>query len=320
MKVRSVVSLGAIAAVLLLGIGYMTFGVLGYQPFERSTTVVVLMTNSGGLNNGSAVLLSGARVGEVDSVVRSADGVRVTVRFSDRYDIPASSAIVIENLSALGEPYIDFAPGNELSPPHLSDGQTIDARTVDPPRTIPEMSARLVTLLDQLDPEALGSLIDTVEKATAGTESEISRLERSTTLLAATLMSHEPQLRSLLTDLQWLGGDMGWLGPSLESAGPELTEVGLGLSDVVVAQSKLSSIGNPATDYTTDGGLVPFLQQLTTLLAEIGPSFAELVPVLQPLTAAALDTMPALDVSALVTQAATAVGDGSALQLQITVN
>jgi phospholipid/cholesterol/gamma-HCH transport system substrate-binding protein len=320
LKLRSVLSLGAIAAVSLLGVGYMTFGVLGYQPFERQTTVVMLVTNSGGLNVGSPVLLSGARVGEVASVGKSVNGVRIAVSFSARYEIPASSTIKIENLSALGEPYVNFAPSRDTSSPYLSDHQIIDARSVDPPRTIPEMSTRLVELLDQFDPEALGSLIDTIDRATAGTGSEIPRLERSTKLLAATLISREPQIRSLLNDLQSLGGDMSWLGPSLTTAGPELAKVGAGLIDAVNAQSKLAEIGSPATDYTTDGGLVPFLQELTTLLAEIGPAIAELTPVLQPLAAEIVDSSAALDVSALISQAVSAVGDGSAIHLQIDLN
>ncbi|WP_278263068.1 MlaD family protein [Nocardia sp. AG03] len=294
-------SLTAIAAVLVFGVAYMSLGVLRLGPRLGYRTAELALDETGGLGPHAPVLLAGVRVGEVESVRRQADGVRVRLRVEDRYRIPLSGTVRIEQLSALGEPYVAFAPESGDGP-YLEDGQVIPADRVHPPMTVTALSARLVTLLDQLDPAAIARLVGTVDQALAGTDTAVRTLRRSSTLLAATLLSRTATIRQLLADMQALGGDMAWLGPSLGSAGPNFGEFGVTLSAIVESGSALVE-SRPLDDYFTGDGLVPFLDRLTTLITEIGPSLAPLEQVLGPVVADAVRRTPVIDISTLITQA-----------------
>ncbi|WP_336082944.1 MlaD family protein [Nocardia sp. SSK8] len=301
MTARAGISLAAIAAVLVFGVAYMSLGVLRLDPRIGYRTAELALDEAGGLAPNAPVLLAGVQVGRIDSVRRQADGVRVRLRVDDRYRIPLSGTVRIEQLSALGEPYVVFAPESGEGP-YLEDGQVVPADRVQLPMTVTALSARLVTLLEQLRPEAIARLVDTVDRALAGTDTVMPTLRRSATLLAATLLSRTATIRQLLADVQALGGDMAWLGPSLGSAGPNFGEFGVTLSAIVESGSALVE-SRPLDDYFTGDGLVPFLDRLTALITEIGPSLAPLEQVLGPVVADAMHRAPVLDISALISQA-----------------
>ncbi|WP_249358170.1 MlaD family protein [Nocardia cyriacigeorgica] len=100
MNVRAIVSLSAIAAVLVLGVGYMTIGVLHLDPRRSYLTVDLHLRNSGGLGVNAPVLLNGIQVGRTQQVHRQAEDVVVRLRIDERYRIPVSSSVRVEQLSA----------------------------------------------------------------------------------------------------------------------------------------------------------------------------------------------------------------------------
>ncbi|WP_280425802.1 MlaD family protein [Nocardia carnea] len=316
MNLRATVSLSAIAAVLVLGIGYMTIGVLHLDPRRSYLTVDLHLHNSGGLGVNAPVLLNGIQVGRAQEVRKQAGDVLVRLRIDKRYHIPISSRVRVEQLSALGEPYIEFAPPDRTGP-YLADGQRIPTELVHVPVTITALSARFVDLLNQLHPQTIASLVDTFDRALSGTDSAMQTLQRSTTLLAATLLSRTNSMRRLFADIQALGGNIEWLGPSLTSSGPELGEFGTSLSNVVQQASALVE-SRPVSDYFTGDGLTPFLGRLTDFLNKIGPGVAPLAPVLQPVVTDSLNRAPRLDISALIDQSLHGIGPDGTLHFRIT--
>ena len=142
-------------------------------------------------------------------------------------------------------------------------------------------------------------------------------LQRSTTLLAATVLSRTDAIRRLFSDIQALGGNIDWLGPSLTSGGPQLGEFGQALGDIVQQASGLVE-RRPVADYFTGDGLTPFLSNLTAFLNKIGPSVAPLAPVLSPVVTNAVDKTPRLDISALIDQALHGVDPDGTLHFRIT--
>ncbi|MEU1981082.1 MlaD family protein [Nocardia sp. NPDC019395] len=316
MNMRATLSLSAIAAVLVLGIGYMTIGVLHLDPRRNYLTVDLHLPNSGGLGVNAPVLLNGIQVGRTEQVRKQAEDVLVRLRIDERYHIPASSTVRVEQLSALGEPYIEFAPLDGAGP-YLADGQSIPAELVYVPVTITALSARFVELLDQLQPQTIAHLVDTFDRALSGTDAAVQTLQRSTTLLAATLLSRTGTMRQLFADIQALGGNIEWLGPSLSTSGPELGEFGTSLSNVVQQASALVE-SRPVSDYFTGDGLTPFLGRLTDFLNKIGPNVAPLAPVLQPVVTDSLDRAPQLDISALIEQSLHGIDPDGTLHFRIT--
>lgn len=314
---RSIVSLGAIAAVFVFGASYLTFGVVRVEWFRHYTHATLTVPNSGGLQPNSPVLLSGVRVGRITAVETVDHAVRVALQVDDNYRIPISSMVRIENLSALGEPYLQFAPTG-TGGPYLTDGARIDTHQVALPLSIPDMAAAATDLLGQLDPQLVQDLVHTFSEGMSSTEAVLPQLKRSTDLLAATLLARLPQLRTMLIDLQTIGADMAWLGPSLEAGAPQWGRFGGKVREVVDALEKLMRGNGFPDDYLTDTGLVPFLHQFSSRLDSIGPELQPLVPMLAPLAATADGALRGLDLSALITQALNSTSDGAA-RLQIAV-
>ncbi|WP_433561193.1 MlaD family protein [Nocardia sp. CA-151230] len=322
MKRESVASLGAIAAVFALGAGYLTVDVVRVDWVHDYTRVSMALPNSGGLLPKSPVLYRGVRVGDVTAVTTAGRGVVVNLRIEHGYRLPVSSAVVIERLSALGEPYLDFRPGTGAGAPYLADGQRIAADQVRLPVSIPQVADTLTRLLEQFDPQALGELVSTLSQGLAGTEQIIPELGRSTGLLAATLLSRSDKLRGLLEQFQRLGADIDWAGPAFTESGPFWGQYGGKLREIVDVVEKL--VRNPEggtmpDDYVGGDGLVPFLNRIIAFLKENGPELRQLAPALRPMAESATAAAGQLDLSGLITQALHGTADDGAVQLRITV-
>ncbi|WP_231386845.1 MlaD family protein [Nocardia sp. BMG111209] len=315
MTARGTSSLVAIAVILILGIGYMCVGVLHLDPRRSFISAQLDLPDSGGLGPNAPVLLDGIQVGRAEEVRKQASGVQVRLRIDDRYRIPLAGAVRIEQLSALGEPYIEFAPDSAAGP-YIRDGQAIPTQRVQEPLTITALSTRMVELLNQVHPEVVAHLVGTFEAALSGTGPAVQTLQRPTTLLAATLLSRTDAVRRLLADIQSLGGDIDWLGPSLATAGPQFGNFGEALSNIVNVTAPAVE-ARPAAAYFTGDGTVPFLVRLTALLAEIGPGIAPLAPALAPVVADAANQAPRLDIGALIDQALHGVDPDGTVHIRI---
>lgn len=315
-------SLGAIAAVLVLSTGYLAFGLLKHEPFAQFTNARVLMANSGTVSVGTPVLLTGVQVGRITAVRNVPDGVEIGFRITSPYRIPVASEVRVENLSALGEPYVNFRPTTHRTPTsretvYISDGQVLDARGAPAPTLIPELATRLVAVIDQLDPAAITGLVSTVDQALDGTESAIPTIERANTLLAAAVISRTPLIYRLLDDLQTAGADMKWAGPALAASGPHWSDMGERLDELINVAARLFEVGDAPQQYLTGDGIVPFLQRVEQLLADIGPEMAELAPVLEPIVGHAADSLAPVNISALISAALASVGKDGAIRVQL---
>ncbi|MEE2058560.1 MlaD family protein [Rhodococcus artemisiae] len=318
MTKQSALSLGTIALVLAFGVTYLVFGVLQVNPFKEHLSATVLLNDSGGLRVNSPVLLVGYEIGRVTEVRVDSLGAEIDIRYDESHPIPQHSTLAVETLSALGEPYLQFAP-NSSGGPFLADHERIDARTEDGPVTVSAAVSRAVALIDQFDPDVIGRLVGTLDTALDGTEDVMPTLRRSMRLLAETLLLHNPQFESLLADIQALGDDLGWLGPTLEAGGPAWASVGDEVIAPLAREMSLLAEQRDPDSYVTGDGLLPTLRTLNDLLVEIGPEVAALVPVLQPAVTEATNGLTALDIGTLLDQALSVVDDDGTVNLRINV-
>ncbi|WP_433732679.1 MlaD family protein [Nocardia sp. CA-129566] len=322
MKRGSFVSLGAIATVLVLGVGYLGFDVVRVDWLRDYTRLTMALPNSGGLLPKSPVLYRGVRVGDVTAVTAADRGVVVDLRIEHGYQVPASSSVAIEKLSAMGEPYIEFRPDTTTGAPYLTDRQRVDAVQVHMPVSIPQMADAMARLLEQFDPQALGELVSTLSRGLAGTEQIVPELGRSTQLLAAMLLSRSSELRTLLEQLQRVGADSDWAGPAFAESGPHWGRFGGRIREVVDVVENIvrdHEGGTLPDDYVSGDGLLPFLNRLVAFLHESGPELRQLAPALRPLAESVGTAAGRIDLSSLISQALHATGDDSALHLRITV-
>jgi virulence factor Mce-like protein len=321
-RLGSIASLVSIAVVLVLGVGYLTFGVVKVRWPQSQLVATMNLSDSGGLLPQSKVLLSGIEVGRVTSVRHTGSGVAVDMRLDTRYRVPATGSVRVESLSGFGEPYVEFTPATPDGPA-LRNGQTVDASRVSLPISMPELARDVTTVLQQVDPTAIGSIIGTFTTALAGTQAVMPELARSTSLLAATMLSRTDVIRQLLNSLQDRVGDMGWTGPDLAASAGAWREFGprvQQLVDVITANARIDDgPGGFLVDKPDTIGLVPFLDKVGDWFQQNGPQIAQLTPMLQPLVVSATGAAGRVDISALIEQALNATSPDGALRLKINV-
>lgn len=322
MRIRpaSIASLTAIATVFVVGTAYLTFGLLRVDWFRHYTTASIQLTDAVNLVPRSPVLLSGIKVGQVTSVDTMTTGVMVNFRIDDDYHVPLDSGVIIEHLSALSEPYIEFEP-NAPGGPYIADGQRIGADDVRMPASIPEMARALTTLLKQFDPQAISSIVTTFSQALDGTQAVIPDLARASDLLAATLLSRDPQIRRILENAQVPGPEVAKAGADLAAAGPEWGNFGTKVTQVVDSIKNVVYARPVPEAYTTNNGLLEFLPKVKQYVDRIGPDMVALYPAVGPWLDWASGELPGgIDLSTLVEQALQATGPDGSLRLQINVN
>ncbi|WP_330183028.1 MlaD family protein [Nocardia sp. NBC_01503] len=317
MKWGSLASLGGIAAVTVVGASYLTFGVVRADPFAEYTHASMVLANSGGLSVGSPILLTGMKVGKITSVDSTAAGVEVGFRVDADRRVPTDSVISIEQLSALGEPYVEIRPKTGGAP-YLKDGQRLDTSAVKSPLAIPAVARLVNQVMNQLDPTVAASLANTLGAAFHDTDSAMPALTRAGNLLASAIMSREPKIAQLLNSFQAAASNMSGMGEATATAAPAFVQFAQSLNDLVEAVGRLVDRVPGPQSYVDSNGLAPFLAKLADWLRQAGPELKTLAPQLQPLADAARGTGPQLDISALIAQALASTGD-NAVRVQVNV-
>ncbi|WP_238815350.1 MlaD family protein [Nocardia brasiliensis] len=294
------------------------FGVARVDWFAQRSSATLLIPDAANLAQRSPILLAGMRVGQVTSVRNTAGGVEVRFDIDSGRRIPADSTVVIETLSALGEPYIDFRSASGDGP-YLADGQLIHTQAVRTPKSIPEVARTVTALLAELDPGAIASLVQTFSQALDGTETVIPQLTHASDLLAATLISRSPQIRDILTNAQAPGPDLALAGAQMAEGGVQFGEFGVKVNEVVKSLQRLLDARPVPDAYTEGNGLIPFVSKLTDHLDRIGPDAQRLYPVIGPLLTRAATAVPGIDLSALIAQALASVSPDGTIRLQLDI-
>lgn len=307
------VSMLGIVLILVLGSAYLAFGVAQIRPGENRFPVTMVLDRTAGVVEGAPVLVRGVPVGEVTTIVVQVDAVHLGLEISEESEIPATSPVRVENLSALGETYVDFRPESGDGP-YLTGGEVITRDRVDAPIPIPAVARSVSAVLNEVDPEVLASLTSTLGRSLEGTENVMPELGRTSELLASTLMVRQPELRRLLIDVQAMGADMWWLDPAARESSPLWTLFAQRFSEIADSLARISNVGDTPRMYVEGDGLIPQLERITDWLDREGGSFVEIAPVLQELVA---DGPQPVDIGVLVGQALDGVSPDGAVRLEV---
>ena len=130
-----------------VGIVYITASYLGFidKALGRGVDVHATLPRSSGLFVGSEVTYRGLKVGKVDAMHVTDDGVRLDLALKEGTRIPLDSPMYVHNLSAVGEQYLDFEPLRDEGP-YAEDGDTIEGG----PESLPVDEDDLLIQLDEL--------------------------------------------------------------------------------------------------------------------------------------------------------------------------
>jgi phospholipid/cholesterol/gamma-HCH transport system substrate-binding protein len=225
MRVRAGLSFVAFVVMIAFALNYFTsMGVrLGKSP--QRTNIAMEVADINGLVVGSSVQLRGVPIGQISNISTSVAGATVHFYVDSRYKIPVASNVRLENLSALGEAYVELVPLNEGGPV-LRDGQTIAATAITNPPSISQLATAVARVLSQLDPNALQRIVNETDEALPGPTAVLPNLSRSATLLRNTAANMKGKGRDLLENFQALLRNADFVGPVLAYNAPYLVKIG----------------------------------------------------------------------------------------------
>jgi phospholipid/cholesterol/gamma-HCH transport system substrate-binding protein len=197
MRVRGALSFVAFALMIVFALHYFTSMGVRLGPTLQSTNISMEVSDINGLVAGSTVQLRGVPIGKVNGITTTIAGATVNFAIDSRYRIPVDSNVRLENLSALGEGYIELVPRSEGGPV-FQDGQRIATSAVTNPPSISEMATTIARVLNQLDPAALERIVNVTDAALPSPTTVLPNLSRTATLLRNTSATMNGKGRELL--------------------------------------------------------------------------------------------------------------------------
>jgi virulence factor Mce-like protein len=224
-----------VLTVLVVCVAYLFASVLSQPLTSQPVQVTVMLGNTGGLFEGSAVTYRGVNVGKVTEITITREGVRADIRLSSGTEVPTDSIARVRSLSPVGEQYLDFQPNTDEGP-FLADGATVSAEYTDLPKSLSSTVVAVNKLMSQIDDRKLRSFLVELSTGLRGTGDDLGRLVDQGDLILAELDRVWPQTDRLLrnsdpvldigadnaTALQDLGTSARQLAAFLRDYDPEL--------------------------------------------------------------------------------------------------
>ncbi|ORA11287.1 MlaD family protein [Mycobacterium arosiense] len=224
MKIRYVMSFIAFGLAIAFGVYYI--GSLGVRlrPPSNRTDLSMTVPDINGLVVDANVLLRGVPVGKVTKIQSAVAGATVDFFVESRFRVPVDTEVQLENLSALGESYIELVPRSQNGP-MLHSGQHIATNSVRQPPSISELASSVVRVLNQLDPDQLKRITVEADTALPYANSVLPNLSHASRVLRNAAAGMHGNGRVLLDNFQSLLHNAGFMGPVLTHLGPQLFNI-----------------------------------------------------------------------------------------------
>ncbi|KQY08944.1 mammalian cell entry protein [Mycobacterium sp. Root135] len=225
-KIRDVVSYVVFGLIIAVVLFY--FGSLGLRvgaPSNR-TNLSMDVPEINGLVPDSNVLLRGVPVGKVTKTSTDTNSASVDFWVDGKYQIPVDTQVELQNLSALGESYIQLVPRSDGGPV-LTNNQRISTESVVAPASVTELAATATRILNQLEPGALQRIIAEADVAFPDPVRVLPNLSRTATLFNNMLNGLNGEGRVLLSNFGTLIRNSEWISPDLTAFTPNVTLIGV---------------------------------------------------------------------------------------------
>lgn len=236
------------------------------RPPQDRTNLVMQVADVNNLLVGSNVLLRGVPVGKVDRIDTSLSNATIHFFIDNRFKVSADSMVRLENLSALGESYIELEP-QKSGGPTFRDGQLIGSESVIAPRSISQLGVSVVRVLNQLDPSQLENVVDEADAAMPDPYTVLPNLERASQVLDNTTAGLNGRGRQALENLQSLLEHAGFVGSLLVDAAPTVKALGPGIRGIWHDGTNINLVTNSPGSVYVFG---KFLQRIQNLLDDRG--------------------------------------------------
>jgi virulence factor Mce-like protein len=263
----------AFGLIALLGLSYLGFRYVGLDRvlLGDGYEVAADFSDSGGIFVNAEVTYRGIGIGRVSDMQLTDDGVRVTLTIDpDAPEVPADTAAVVANRSAVGEQYVDLRPADDDGP-YLADGAVIPQDRTSIPIPVEQLLLDVDDLVGSIDTDDLRVVVDELGTAFAGAGDDLARLLDNGDLLLARAEQSLPQTLQLITDgqtvldtqaesrsaIQSWAGDLRALSDTLVSSDPDIRSLLQNAPDAGAALQTLVQDAGPSL-----GPLVRYLDVL----------------------------------------------------------
>ena len=193
---KALLSAGALAVALIVGLSYLMLGALRWNPLASVYRVTVELPASGGLLPNQDVTLRGVRIGKVEELLITPDGVNAEIRLDSAVKLSESSRARVSGLSAAGEQFIDFDGGDGRAP-FLVEGSDVTLGRTAVPVTLAELLAHSDGMLKQIDTDKLTLIKKELSLSKDGPQ-KLSDIVAGGTFILSALDGVLPQTTSLL--------------------------------------------------------------------------------------------------------------------------
>ncbi|CAJ1579456.1 MlaD family protein [[Mycobacterium] wendilense] len=314
MKLRNVVSLAALAAIVVIALGYVAALGVRLGPPEQRANLSMAIDNINGLVVGSNVLLRGVPVGKVTGIEPRVEATTVHFYVGEEYPIPVDSVVRVDNLSALGETYIGFFPRGRTGP-MLADSDRITTEAITTPPTISDLAMSMGHLLQQSDPEQLERIVVEADTALGDPQVVLPNLARAATLLRTEATSMDGRGRELLINLQTLLRNAGFVGPALANLAPSINQLGPNVQGIFGGAMNLVLAGSPEALERFQA----YLARIQYFLDTRSPDIKVLAETLLPNVRAIGSALTNFDTGRLLDNMLRGVPEDGAIDLRVTL-
>ncbi|MCV7065921.1 MCE family protein [Mycolicibacterium farcinogenes] len=285
-------------------------------PPENRTNLTMDVSDVNNLVAGSNVLFRGVPVGKVDRIITSNSHAAVHFYIDNKYTVPGDSLVRLENLSALGESYLELEPQVDGSPAFV-DGQHIAAESIVAPKSVSELGATVVRTLKQLDPGQLKNVVNQADAALPDPYTVLPNLERTGKVLHNTTTGLNGQGRQALENLQSLLEHAGFVGSLLAQSGPPLKAMGPQIATMWTDAAVAFTLRNDMPGDVYIFG--KFMQRLQQFLDDRGADLRVLTEPLTPNVQAIASALSNVDSSQILTNLLAATPPDGAIELHVTL-
>ncbi len=218
------VGLAIVAALLIFFFGIRYFEDI---PISGSKVITTSLERVDGLLEGTAVNISGVRVGSVVDIGLDAKtgSVTVTLRLDKDLELSTDSHAKISGMAALGSVQLEIVPGNAIQ--YVEDGGHLEGRTAGLLDVLGSAADEYMGKADSLIAGVEGSL-NTVNQQLENPNSDfrgtLSSLRSLTSELDRTIRSQREEITTIMSNLQNSTGSLNQLSGSTSESVPAVID------------------------------------------------------------------------------------------------
>jgi phospholipid/cholesterol/gamma-HCH transport system substrate-binding protein len=250
----------------------------------------------------ASVKVNDVAVGRVESITLPKDGwtANVTMLINGDVHLPANATASLQQTSLLGEKYVELAPPSSDPQGTLIDNATIPLTRTNRNPEVEEVFGALSMLLNGGGIGQLQTIDKELNTALSGNEPQIRSLLTNIDQLVGNLDSHRQDITDALDGINQLAGALAnrdqQIGNVLQNLAPGLRVLDQQRQELVTMLDSLNTLSGVAVDTVdrSEQDMVADLQALAPTLRELANAGAALPQALQvmftyPFTDAVLD-------------------------------